>query len=83
MPPPHIRTIAEHALDLVPAGAALLQHLDAGEMRRAEERAPDVRAERDKVASVRAATVAAAARNARQRPVAISTSGIITPNCGL
>ena len=35
------------------------------------------------VASASPATVAAGAAKARQRPVAISTSGIISPNCGL
>ena len=34
-------------------------------------------------ATASAATVAPAANTVRQRPVAISTSGIIRPNCGL
>jgi hypothetical protein len=34
-------------------------------------------------ASASAATVAAAAKNTRQRPLTASTSGISTPNCGL
>ena len=38
----------EHALDLVPAGAAGFEHLDAREMAGGEERAPHLRPERER-----------------------------------
>ena len=80
---PHARP-GEHALDLVPAGAALFEHHLAGERHRVDQVAPDVGAERQRGRPARApARSRLAEAKARQRPVTISTSGIITPNCGL
>ena len=73
----------EHALDLVPADVALLEHHLARERRRRKGGTPYLGSERQRGETASAARVAAAAAQARQRPVATSTSGIISPNCGL
>ena len=83
MPPPHIRVQANTLWILnqpVPPCSSTTVRVNSVEARKARQTSTP---KASVTASVSAATVAAAAATARQRPLAISTSGISTPNCGL
>ena len=83
MPPPHMRT-QENTLWIlyqpVPPCSSTTVRVNLVEARNALHTSmPNANV----TASASSATVAAAAANTRQRPLAASTSGISRPNCGL
>ena len=83
MPPPHMRTQEKTLWILyqpVPPCSSTTVRVNLVEARNALHTSTP---KASVTASVSTATVAAAAANTRQRPVAISTSGISSPNCGL
>ena len=83
MPPPHMRT-QENTLWIlyqpVPPCSSTTVRVKCGG---GEERGPHIDTEGECDGERHHATVAAAAAKARQRPLATSTSGMSTPNCGL